>query len=362
MSDSRRGAILSHSSRGFRVDRQEAPAIELGGWLDVGGTMLAFRCLSATAVALFAVTTIVSPSQGQTPARSGTEAVAELPKCGRAIGTVAVYQPDKDWWTPLGLGSPEALIKQFVRRSGCFVLVDRSAGMSAAEKERSLAASGMLQQGSNMGGGQMRAADYIIVPDIVDKNENASGSNIGGLVAGFAGRFVPGAALLGGLSINSKTADVVLTLTNVRTSEQVASEEGNAKKSSLGWGGAGAGFAGSGLGVVAASGYTNTDIGKVVTLAYLQSYTKLVGDLANLAPAAPVVAPAPAQVATGSGGAVSLARPGRLFAGPSPDSKVVRALSPGTMLYPTGKVQGIFEQVSDDEGRQGWVSTRLIVK
>ena len=323
--------------------------------------MIVNRYMSA-ALGVIALTGFSLSAKAQAPAHAGAEAVAELPKCGRAIGTAAVYQPDKDWWTALGLASPEALIKQFVRRSGCFVLVDRSAGMSAAEKERALAANGMLQQGSNMGGGQIRAADYIIVPDIVDKNENASGSNVGGLIAGFAGHFVPGAAMLGGLSINSKTADVVLTLTNVRTSEQVASEEGNAKKSSLGWGAAGAGFAGSGLGVVAASGYTNTAIGKVVTLAYLQAYTKLVGDLANLAPAAPVVAPAPAQTSTGSGGAVSIARLGRLFAGPSPDSKVVRPLPAGTMLYPTGKVQGIFEEVTDDEGRHGWVSSRVVVK
>ena len=213
-----------------------------------------------------------------------------------------------------------------------------------------------------MGGGQIRAADYIIVPDIVNKNDNASGANVGGLFAGLAGHFVPGAALLGGISINSKTANVVITLTNVRTSEQVASEEGNAKQSSIGWGGTGAGFAATGLGAMSASGYTNTDIGKVITLAYLQAYTKLVGDLANLAPAAPVAAPAPAQTATSSSSAVSLARPGRLFSSPSPDSRVVRVLSAGTMLYPTGKVEGIFEEVSDDEGRQGWVSSRLLVK
>jgi len=52
-------------------------------------------------------------------------AKAQIPTCSHKIGSVAIYEPQNRWWEPLGLESPEALIKVFVMRSGCFTLVDR---------------------------------------------------------------------------------------------------------------------------------------------------------------------------------------------------------------------------------------------
>ena len=92
---------------------------------------------------------------------------------------------------PLGLESPEALLKVFVMKSGCFTLVDRGAGFAMAQQERALAAGGTLQGGSNLGAGQVRAADYILVPDIVNRNGNSGGTNVGGL----SGRLPAAAAL-----------------------------------------------------------------------------------------------------------------------------------------------------------------------
>jgi len=46
---------------------------------------------------------------------------------------------------------------------------------------------------------------------------------------------------VGGISLKSKTADVVLTLTDVRSTEQVALEQGHSKKTDLGWGAGGGG-------------------------------------------------------------------------------------------------------------------------
>ena len=42
-------------------------------------------------------------------------------------------EPQRNWWSELKLGSPEALIKVFVNQSGCFTLVDRGAGLNAAQ-------------------------------------------------------------------------------------------------------------------------------------------------------------------------------------------------------------------------------------
>ena len=51
--------------------------------------------------------------------------------------------------------------------------------------------------------------------------------------------------VVGGLDFKKKTADVVLTVTDVRSSEQVAMAEGSAKKTDIGWGAGGSLFTGS---------------------------------------------------------------------------------------------------------------------
>src|SRR3954454_195171 len=117
------------------------------------------------------------------------EAQSQIPMCSHKIGALAVREPDTRWWDGLGLESPEALLKLFVRQSGCFTLVDRGKGFEMAQQERALAAGGTLQGGSNIGAGQVRAADYILVPDIASKNGNAGGTNVGGMLGGLLGGF-----------------------------------------------------------------------------------------------------------------------------------------------------------------------------
>ena len=133
-------------------------------------------------------------------------------------------------------------------QSNCFTLLDRGKGLAAAEKERALSASGETRGGSNIGKGQMKAADYVLVPDLVTKNGNSGGTNIGGALGGFLHGMA--GAVVGGISLKSKTADVVLTLTDVRSTEQVALEQGHYKQTDLGWGAGGGaffgGFAGGG--------------------------------------------------------------------------------------------------------------------
>ena len=285
------------------------------------------------------------PAQAASIGDKTAEKQAEIPNCSHKIGTLAVREPQNRWWDSLGLESPEALIKVFVMKSGCFTLLDRGKGFEMAQQERALASGGQLQQGSNIGMGQVKAADYIMVPDIVSKNGNASGTNVGGILGGFIGGGV--GALVSSINISSKTADVVLTITNVRTSEQQAMEEGHGSKTDIGvgfgggWGGWG-GFGGAGI-----SNYQNTAIGQVVVLAYIEAYTKLVGDLGGLSGAS---AEAPSQ-------AVSMQRAGRLYTTASDKSKVVRPLDPGMMLYPTGNKEGVWWEVKDELGNQGWVSS-----
>src|SRR3546814_282868 len=192
----------------------------------------------------------------------------------------------------IGLGSPEAIIKVFVMKSGCFGLVDRGKGLANRNIERALADSGELQRGSNIGRAQVKAADYFVVPDIVTQNSNSGGNALGGVLGGLGRGFLGGfGAIAGGINIKKKEANVTLTLVNARTTEQERLTEGYARKSDLSFGAGGGGFFGGGFAAVGGGGYQNTDIGQVLVLAYLDAYTKLVQQLGGLPENASAAAP-----------------------------------------------------------------------
>src|ERR1700688_563978 len=298
-------------------------------------------------VRLLAATTAIATAiaaAAMTPVHADTSQAPQIPTCDKKLGTLAVNEPQDPWWTAMQLDSPAALIKVYVSQSKCFTLVDRGKGLQAAQAERALAASGEERAGSNIGKGQMKAADYVLIPDIANQNRNSGGKSFGGILGGM----LPGAlgVIAGGVSLKSKTADVVLTLTDVRSTEQVSLAEGHAKKTDLGWmGGGGAGFFG-GFAAGGASGYANTEIGQVVTMAYLDAYIKMVGDLKNAAPDAK---------ADNVQQAVRMSKPGKMYAESNLKSKVVRDLNPGMMLYPTGDKMGVWWKVTDELGNEGWV-------
>jgi len=210
-----------------------------------------------------------------------------------------------------------------------------------------MAASGDLRGGSNVGKGQMKAADYVLVPDLVTKNGNSGGTNIGGALGGFLHGMA--GAVVGGVSIKSKTADVVLTLTDVRSTEQVALEQGHSKKTDVGWGGGGGSFFGA-FAAAGASSYANTEIGQVITMAYLDAFTKLVTQVRGMD------LNAKADNVTQS---VTMSKPGKMYAASNIKAKVVRDLDPGMTLYPSGDKDGIWWKVTDELGNEGWVPSTL---
>jgi hypothetical protein len=311
--------------------------------------VMTWRALQSVLVAAVLVAAASVPATAASAQEKRAEKSAEIPVCAQRLGTIAVVQPETEWWREAGLGSPEALIKVFVRKSNCFTLVDRGKGMQALQAERSLAAGGDLRGGSNVGQGQIKAADYILVPDLVSSNNRAGGGAVGGLIGGLMGNRRAG-ALVGGINYKKKTADVVLTMTDVRSSEQVAAVEGHAKKTDIGWGTRGTVFSTSGLGSAGARGYADTEIGQVITLAYLQAYTDLIEQFSAL--------PENASEA-GAPQAVVMNRPGRMYATPDTGGPVVKTLEPGTLLYPTGEKRDPLWEVTDELGAQGWVSSLL---
>lgn len=213
----------------------------------------------------------------------------EIPHCTKRLGTIAIVEPDNQWWREFNLGSPEAIIKVFVQQSGCFGLVNRGRSFQSRAMERALADDGELQAGSNLGRGQVKAADYFLQPDLVSGNRNSGGGGVGAALGGLIGGFAGG--IVGGINVKKREANVTLSVVNARTTEEEALTEGYARKTDIGFGGgAGAGWWG-GLAAAGGGGYQNTEIGQVIVLAYLDAYTKLVTQLGGLPDNAAAAAP-----------------------------------------------------------------------
>ena len=218
-----------------------------------------------------------------------------IPHCTKRLGTIAIVEPDKQWWKDLNLGSPEAILKVFVSQSGCFGLVNRGASMQSRAMERALADQGELQKGSNLGKAQVKAADYFLQPDIVSSNKNSGGSSFGGLLGGI-GRSMGGfgaiaGAVAGGVNIKKGEANVTLSVVNARTTEEEALVQGYARKTDVGFGGGAGGFGGGVFGAAGGGGYQDTAIGQIIVMAYLDAYTKLVTQLGGLPDNASAAAP-----------------------------------------------------------------------
>jgi len=307
--------------------------------------MVSMRAAARFHTSFLLVTAFVAA--GASRAAAQDKDAPQIPTCAKKIGVMAVEEPEQKWWFQYQLESPEALIKVYVSQSKCFTLVDRGKGLAAAKQERALASDGEMRVGSNIGKGQMKAADYVLVPDLASKNNNSGGKRIGGAVGGLIGHGF--GAIAGGINVKSKTADVVLTLTDVRSTEQVAVEQGHAKKTNVGFGAGGGGFFGA-FAAAGASSYSNTEIGQVIAMAYLDAYTKLVNELQQNAPDAK---------ADNVQQSVTMAKPGKMYSEPNNKSNVVRDLDAGTTLYPTGEKQGIWWKVSDETGNEGWVPSPL---
>jgi curli biogenesis system outer membrane secretion channel CsgG len=271
----------------------------------------------------------------------------------RRLGTVSIANGDNAYgWTQNNLAPPEKLLRVLVQRSGCFNIVDRGAGLNAAARERDIGSGLGLQRGSNVGQGQIKSADYVLVAEIQSANSNVSGSGAAGVAGAVIGGPVGG--LLGGIRSRKLEANTVLSLTNVRTTETLAVEEGYAAKKDTAFavGGVFAGGLG-GLGGVG-GGYENTDIGRIVTLSFIQAYAKMVNSLGLVTPgAAGTAQAAPTKTFTAQA-------PVAMRATASPAGRVIRTLPPGAIVYPTGNKAGLWWEVADENDNVGWVlNTKL---
>jgi curli biogenesis system outer membrane secretion channel CsgG len=157
-----------------------------------------------------------------------------------------------------------------VQQSNCFVVVERGMAMQNMMQERALAESGELRTGSNMGGGQMVSADFVLTPAVVFSEDDAGGLGgaLGGLVGGSRGRAI--GAVAGGVKF--KEAQTSMLVTDSRSGVQVAAAEGSARKADLRLG---VGLL-RGDHAVGVGGYANTNEGKMLTASLMDNYNNVV--------------------------------------------------------------------------------------
>jgi Curli production assembly/transport component CsgG len=236
--------------------------------------------VTACCAATLGAQNVTQPKQGAggsvVKGASGTDgAVGDngLAHCDAPMGAMAVVEPQNEVLVALGryhLSSPVGLIRLMIQQSNCFVVVERGAGMLNLAQERALAAGGQLREASNVGGGQMVAADFVLTPAVAfsENNAGAVGGAVGGL---FGSKAAVASSVAGGLKF--KEAQTSMLVADTRSGVQVAAAEGSTRKADLRVGGAlfGGGAGGS------AGGYGNTNEGKIIAAAFMDNYNKIVG-------------------------------------------------------------------------------------
>lgn len=306
--------------------------------------------LAAVSMAVIPAATAGAKARPSGGERLQQQAMADVPRCERPLGTLSIVDgDDPSGWTQNSLAPPQTLLRVLVQRSGCFSIVDRGSGLNAALQERELGAELGHQRRSNVGQGQVKAADYVLVAEIQGANANVSGSGAAAAVGGILGG--PLGGLVGGVRSKKLEANTVLSLTNVRTTETLAVEDGYAAKNDLGFA-AGGFLGGGGIGAGAVGGgYENTDIGRIVTLSFIQAYSKMVTNLGLVSSAAAEAAPSRTFTAQSDVALRTVAAAG---------GQVIRTLPAGSIVYPTGNKEGLFWEVADENDNVGWVlNTKL---
>ncbi len=216
-------------------------------------------------------------ASAQTTGTGGRD--GEIEKCERELGTLVVAEPQSFMLAGLSryqLGSPATMLRMIVQESGCFSVVERGVAMQNLQQERALAAGGQLQQDSNVGLGQLQAADFVMTPSVQFTGDTGG---IGATAGGFLGRMGGVLGTLGGLagSVKFKEAETTLLVADVRSGIQVASAEGKASKMDFSLGGWGWGQ----MGWASAGGYSKTPEGKLIAASLLDNYNRVVQAIRN---------------------------------------------------------------------------------
>jgi len=298
------------------------------------------------------------------------ETASKVEHCDRPLGTIAVSEAQSESSTALqsyGLGSPVALLRIMIQQSNCFLPVERGAAMANLQQERALAASGETLAGSNVGKGQLQAADFVMTPNVQFTAGDTGG--IGGAISSYGGHFLGGLGrLAGGIAGNLKfrEAQTSLLIADVRSGIQVAAEQGVATKTDFGI----SGWSWGGGDYSRLGGYTNTPEGKMVAASLLDNYNRIVVKIRNqptLVYASSAASKANAHASTREGvpvtaGASVYARLAsvKVYTEPRTSSKVMGTLKRSEEAIATGEERDGFVKVDGENVSGGWVQRTLV--
>lgn len=243
-------------------------------------TTLPTRPVSTALVCALLLNSCVTTGGGDSGALSGSagtagsEGTVELTRCPQTLGAIAISGDRIDGYYLVRFGVPQdprPALRLILQQSGCAEVVHRDVALQVMKEERALAEAGELREGSNFEGGQMVAADFVIIPEITFSENNAGGA--GAAFGTVVGAFIPFGGLLGLAAggMRFKEAQVLLTLVDARTGVQKAVASGTASGTSFG------GFGGVlGTTTLGAGGYMNTNQGKVVIAAMVDAMNNLI--------------------------------------------------------------------------------------
>jgi hypothetical protein len=211
-----------------------------------------------------------------------TGASAQLETCPATLGTIRIdEQTSAPWYNTYasrwGTGSTVPALRLLIQQSNCFIIVDRGRGLQAATAERELIRGAEGRAGSNYGTGQIAAADFTMVPEVIVSDRG--GTRGGGGLAAVGGLFGNAGRALGTVAgtFSTNEAGTILTVIDNRSSVQLAASEGYAKNTDFG--GMGALF--NAGGAAGAGAYTSTPQGKVLLASFMDAYNKLVQSVRN---------------------------------------------------------------------------------
>lgn len=231
---------------------------------------------------IFAATaaSVVIAGLGAGPAfaQKKKEAAVQLVSCPASYGSIAIVDGDTQGWTKFGLGSPRDMIAAMAAQSGCFTLHDAASG---------------------------RPADFLMNAIAGDKEEVNRGVEVaktalieGAVRSGAIGQLAGNVPVLGGmlgmfggLGGKKKTVAAGLRVINPATGQTIVAGSGEAKKSSISFGGFGGAnpYAAAARQHMVANGYgeyagayTNSKDGKMLTSAFIQAFNGVVAQAGAL--------------------------------------------------------------------------------
>ncbi|HKQ98160.1 MAG TPA: hypothetical protein VJV75_09820 [Candidatus Polarisedimenticolia bacterium] len=186
-----------------------------------------------------------------------------IPTCKKPFARVVVLEPDVDWWSDMGLGSPRGLIETFVDESGCFTRL------------------------TSVANDQREKADFTLTPDALSAfpdrplgpTRGPATDGVGG--DGAAGRGPNSDGMNGSPAVSGKvvgTRDVAvveLTLADQRTGKRPIKTRGTAR----GTAGSSGRISTPGGASAAVNGYSRSELGRRVMAGYLEAYRDLITTL-----------------------------------------------------------------------------------